>query len=132
MAVKWMGEIECFLCGEKANAGIEKDGVGRTWQVICPSCGASTQAGRNLVAGGVIAKALEKESDDPGETNPFHFDASSQEVTQEDLAKLRAQFDQAMSLTMGELRAEIVQIPKESDDPYKTNPFLKEPNPFLW
>ncbi len=67
MAVKWLGEIQCPWCDGKARAGVEKDGNGRTYRVICVGCGATTQAGRNLPAGRKIAQLLEAEDSHGGE-----------------------------------------------------------------
>ena len=63
MAVKWLGEIKCAWCGKNAKAGIEKDGLGRTYRVICPGCGISSQSGFDYPSGRMIAKALSNRSE---------------------------------------------------------------------
>jgi hypothetical protein len=57
MATKWVGAIECLWCGGKARAGIEQDGEGRCYRVVC-TCGANTQAGRDFPTGIKIAQML--------------------------------------------------------------------------
>ena len=55
---KWIDEIECPWCEGKARVGIEKDGAGNTYRVMCSECGAMTQVGRPLSCRG------EDQSDD--------------------------------------------------------------------
>ena len=63
MAVKWIGEIKCPWCGSTSRVGIERDGQGRCFRVICDNgCGAVTQAGRELVAGQKIQALLNGDS----------------------------------------------------------------------
>ena len=58
MATKWMGTILCRWCDGEAKAGIEKDGKGRTYRVMCSTCGVSEQMGRELPAGKMVASLL--------------------------------------------------------------------------
>ncbi len=58
MATKWTGTFLCRWCEAKARAGIEKDGKGRTYRVMCPSCGVSEQMGMNQPAGLKVARLL--------------------------------------------------------------------------
>ena len=63
MAVKWIGEINCVWCGSSSRVGIEGDGQGRCFRVICDNgCGAVTQAGRELVVGQKIQALLNSDS----------------------------------------------------------------------
>ena len=58
MATKWEGEITCRWCGYAARAGIEKDGLGRTYRVMCETCGVTAQVGFDTIAGDKIARLL--------------------------------------------------------------------------
>ena len=58
MATKWIDTIKCQWCGGEARAGIERDGLGSTYRVICRSCGISEQAGMAYPAGQKIAELL--------------------------------------------------------------------------
>ncbi len=63
VAVKWIGEINCVWCGRSSRVGIEGDGQGRCFRVICDNgCGAVTQAGRELVVGQKIQALLNGDS----------------------------------------------------------------------
>ena len=64
MATKWINTITCQWCGGEARAGIEKDGLGNTYRVICRSCGIAEQAGMGFPAGEKIALLL-KQKEDP-------------------------------------------------------------------
>ena len=62
--VKWIGEISCVWCGSSSRVGIEGDGQGRCFRVICDNgCGAVTQAGRELVVGQKIQALLNGDSE---------------------------------------------------------------------
>ena len=63
MATKWIGEINCQWCGKSARVGIEKDGQGNTYRVICDFCGISEQAGFTFPAGRKIKELLEEQSE---------------------------------------------------------------------
>lgn len=58
MAVKWKGEVPCRWCGWPARAGVEKDGEGRTYRVMCPKCGVVSQIAFRAPAGERIALQL--------------------------------------------------------------------------
>ena len=58
MATKWIDTIKCQWCGGEARAGIERDGHGSTYRVICRSCGISEQAGMAYPAGQKIDQML--------------------------------------------------------------------------
>ena len=58
MATKWIGALDCKWCGKEARVGIEKDGHGKTYRVICDSCGISEQAGFSTPAGEAPASLL--------------------------------------------------------------------------
>ena len=58
MATKWIDTIECQWCGGQARAGIEKDGKGNTYRVICRSCGIAEQVGMGYPAGQKIDQML--------------------------------------------------------------------------
>jgi len=58
MATKWINTIKCQWCGGEARVGIEKDGLGSTYRVMCKSCGIAEQAGMRFPAGEKIAELL--------------------------------------------------------------------------
>ena len=58
MATKWIGVLNCRWCDKEARVGIEKEGHGNTYRVICDSCGISEQAGFSIPAGEQIAESL--------------------------------------------------------------------------
>ena len=59
MATKWIETIACQWCGGEARVGIEKDGLGSTYRVMCRSCGIAEQAGMAFPAGQKIAAIIE-------------------------------------------------------------------------
>jgi len=63
MATKWIDAIECKWCGRPARVGIEKDGRGNTYRVICNSCGVVVQVGRHYPARERITQLLEEKAD---------------------------------------------------------------------
>ena len=58
MATMWMGAILCKWCDQQARAGIEKNGQGKTYRVMCRNCGISSQVGMDLPAGRKVALLL--------------------------------------------------------------------------
>ena len=60
LATKWVSTIECKWCRESARVGIEKDGQGQTYRVMCKTCGINEQAGMTFPAGEQITRDLEK------------------------------------------------------------------------
>ena len=66
MATKWIGELACKWCEKESRVGIEKDGEGRTYRVMCGYCGIVEQAGFSTAAGQQIAKALEQAANGAG------------------------------------------------------------------
>ena len=66
MATKWIGERACKWCEKESRVGIEKDGEGRTYRVMCGYCGIVEQAGFSTAAGQEIAKALEQTANGAG------------------------------------------------------------------
>ena len=58
MATKWINTIKCQWCGGEARAGIERDGEGNTYRVICRSCGIAEQVGMGYPAGKKIDQML--------------------------------------------------------------------------
>ena len=63
VVVKWIGEINCVWCGSSSRVGIEGDGQGRCFRVICDNgCGAVTKVGRELVVGQKIQALLNTDS----------------------------------------------------------------------
>ena len=58
MAVYWKGRMKCPWCQESARAGIEKDGLGKTFRVICDTCGLNAQVGLRTPAGRKVQYAL--------------------------------------------------------------------------
>ena len=58
MATKWVGNIPCRWCPDRTKVGIEKDGLGSTYRVMCSSCGIMIQVGFNYPAGQQITKEL--------------------------------------------------------------------------
>ena len=63
MATKWINTIKCQWCGGEARAGIERDGEGNTYRVICRLCGIAEQVGMGYPAGQKIAKLLKEKED---------------------------------------------------------------------
>ncbi len=51
--------MQCKWCQGEARVGIEKDGQGQTYRVICAECGISEQAGMNFPAGQEITRIVE-------------------------------------------------------------------------
>ena len=60
MATKWIEELACKWCERECRVGIEKDGEGRTYRVMCGYCGIVEQAGFSTSAGQQIAVALKQ------------------------------------------------------------------------
>lgn len=58
MATKWVGGVPCRWCQDRAKVGIEKDGLGSTYRVMCPSSGVMTRVGFNYPAGQSLAEDL--------------------------------------------------------------------------
>ena len=58
MAVFWKGRMLCPWCQESARVGIEKDGIGKTYRLICDTCGLNAQVGMRTPAGRKVASAL--------------------------------------------------------------------------
>jgi len=58
MATKWVGEIVCAWCDAQVRVGIEKDGRGSTYRLICPSCGIMSQVAFHYPAGQQITQIL--------------------------------------------------------------------------
>ena len=58
IAMKRVGSIPCRWCQNKTKVGIEKDGMGSTYRIMCPGCGVMTQVGFNYPAGQRIAADL--------------------------------------------------------------------------
>ena len=50
--------MKCPWCGEPARAGIEKDGLGKTYRLICDTCGLNAQVGIRTPAGRKVKNAL--------------------------------------------------------------------------
>lgn len=50
----------CKWCKGMARVGIEKDGHGQTYRVICAQCGITEQAGMTFPAGEEITRMLEE------------------------------------------------------------------------
>ena len=63
MATKWVTELECQWCGEFARVGIEKDGLGNTYRMICDACGIMEQTAFHFPAGEKTTKLI-KEGED--------------------------------------------------------------------
>ena len=61
MATKWVSTMDCKWCQGTARVGIEKDGRGQTYRVICAECGISEQAGMSFPAGEEITRFLQGE-----------------------------------------------------------------------
>jgi len=59
LATKWVSTMKCKWCQGEARVGIEKDGQGQTYRVICAECGISEQAGMNFPAGQEITRIVE-------------------------------------------------------------------------
>ena len=67
MATKWIDTLTCQGCGGEARAGIEKDGLGSTYRVLCRSCGISEQVGMGYPAGQKIDQMLKAKQNRFGE-----------------------------------------------------------------
>jgi hypothetical protein len=65
MATKWIGTVECKWCGHQARAGIEKDGKGQTYRIVCGpiygGCGIMEQVAFHHPAGEEIGRLLKRE-----------------------------------------------------------------------
>ncbi len=66
MATKWIDEIKCLWCEGKARVGIEKDGTGNTYRVMCSGCGVMTQVGKHYPAGEKITQMMIRTVSEPG------------------------------------------------------------------
>ncbi len=61
MGTKWAETlIHCRWCGDEARVGIEKDGKGNTYRVMCSTCGIMLQVGFTYPAGLEIATELSR------------------------------------------------------------------------
>ena len=60
MATKWVGTVVCAWCNEPTRAGIEKDGKGSTYRLICDSCGMMGQVAFHYPAGQKITALLRR------------------------------------------------------------------------
>ncbi|MDP6496000.1 MAG: hypothetical protein QGI09_11445 [Dehalococcoidia bacterium] len=60
MATKWVGMLVCQWCGKQARVGIEKEGQGTTYRVMCPECGIMEQVAFHYPAGEKITRILEQ------------------------------------------------------------------------
>ena len=58
MATKWIGTIACRWCGKRCRVGIEKDGRGNTYRLICSTCGLMGQTAFHYPAGEDLAREL--------------------------------------------------------------------------
>jgi len=59
LATKWVSTMDCKWCQGTARVGIEKDGQGRAYRLICAGCGISEQAGMSFPAGKEITRFLQ-------------------------------------------------------------------------
>ena len=57
MAVKWLGKVRCRYCDAEARVGRERDGLGKTYRILCV-CGVNLQVGINTPAGEDVAETL--------------------------------------------------------------------------
>ena len=60
MGVKWLSKLQCKWCGEAARVGIEKDGRGNTYRIICEGCGIMEQVAFHYPAGVEVTELLNK------------------------------------------------------------------------
>ena len=63
MATKWVGHIKCVWCGGQERVGIEKDGEGRCYRLICNECSVVEQIARDRAAGKMVSELLNRRTE---------------------------------------------------------------------